>query len=122
MSVIDDALRSMSQRLEEVEREADELRAAIAALGRGRTHSTAAPRNGTGTATLATPARPAAGKRAPRGENRRKILNAIKRKAKTASEIEAETGIAVATAASTLHALVRAGQARKATRGYVAVR
>lgn len=119
MSVIDDALRSMSQRLEEVEREAGELRAAIAALEKGRAHSTTARRNGT---SRATPTRPGGGKRAPRGENRSKILDAIKRKAKTASEIEAETGIAAATAASTLHALVRAGQAKKAARGYLAVR
>ncbi len=119
MSVIDDALRSMSQRLEEVEHEADELRTAIAALENGRARPTTARRDG---ASRATPARPAARKRAARGENRSKILDAIKRKAKTASEIEVETGIAAATAASTLHALVKAGLAKKAARGYMAVR
>jgi predicted Rossmann fold nucleotide-binding protein DprA/Smf involved in DNA uptake len=119
MSVIDGALGSMKERLAEIEREAGELRAAITAVEKGRVHSTSPrPRR----ARTVRPARSAAAKRAPRGENRRKILDAIKTKAKTAGEIEAETGIAAATAASTLHALVRAGQAKKATRGYVAIR
>jgi predicted Rossmann fold nucleotide-binding protein DprA/Smf involved in DNA uptake len=120
MSVIDDALTSMKERLEEIEREADQLRSAIAAVENGRAH---APRNSRrGQARTQSPAQPAGRRRAPRGENRRKILDAIKSKAKTASEIEAETGIAAATAASTLHALVKAGQAKKAARGYVAIR
>jgi predicted Rossmann fold nucleotide-binding protein DprA/Smf involved in DNA uptake len=119
MSVIDGALRSMQERLTEIEREASELRTAITAIENGRPRSARPRRSPTRTAA---PARPAAAKRAPRGENRRKILAAIKAKAKTAGEIEAETGIAATTAASTLHALVRAGQAKKAARGYIAIR
>jgi len=119
MSVIDDALVAMRQRLGEVQREADELRAAIAAVQAVRVGSSRPPSD---YRRAASPRRPTTAERAPRGENRRKILDAIMTKAKTAGEIEKETGIATATVSSTLLALVRAGHARKAARGYIASR
>lgn len=57
-------------------------------------------------------------RRAGRGENRAKILAALRSGPKTAGEVEEATGISARTAASTLTTMKRAGLVRKAARGY----
>jgi predicted Rossmann fold nucleotide-binding protein DprA/Smf involved in DNA uptake len=56
--------------------------------------------------------------RAPRGENKKKILAALKGGPKTASEIATETGIKAATISASLSKLAEAGEVVKADRGY----
>jgi predicted Rossmann fold nucleotide-binding protein DprA/Smf involved in DNA uptake len=56
--------------------------------------------------------------RAPRGENKKKILAALKGGPKTASEIATETGIKAATISASLSKLAKAGEVVKADRGY----
>jgi predicted Rossmann fold nucleotide-binding protein DprA/Smf involved in DNA uptake len=58
--------------------------------------------------------------RAPRGQNRRAILEAIKDEAKTAGDVAKETGIGRPTVSTTLTKLVSDGAAVKAKRGYKA--
>jgi predicted Rossmann fold nucleotide-binding protein DprA/Smf involved in DNA uptake len=56
--------------------------------------------------------------RAPRGENKKKILAALQRGPKTASEIANETGIKAGTVGASLSKLAKAGEVVKADRGY----
>ena len=56
--------------------------------------------------------------RAPRGENKRKILVALKDGPKTASEIANETGIKAGTVGTSLSKLAKTGEVVKADRGY----
>ena len=56
--------------------------------------------------------------RAPRGENKKKILAALKSGPKTASEIANETGIKAGTIGASLTKLAKAGEVVKADRGY----
>jgi predicted Rossmann fold nucleotide-binding protein DprA/Smf involved in DNA uptake len=56
--------------------------------------------------------------RAPRGENKTKILAALKGGPKTASEIANETGIKASTISTSLSKLAKAGEVVKADRGY----
>ena len=56
--------------------------------------------------------------RAPRGENKKKILAALKDGPKTASEIATETGIKAGTVSASLSKLAKAGEVVKADRGY----
>lgn len=58
------------------------------------------------------------GARAPRGQNRAKILESLKAGPKTAAEIAKETGIGTRTVDSTLSKLATAGEVEKADRGY----
>ena len=58
--------------------------------------------------------------RAPRGQNRRLILEAIKDQPKTAGDVAKETGIGRPTVSTTLTKLVSDGAAVKAKRGYKA--
>jgi DNA invertase Pin-like site-specific DNA recombinase len=130
MSVIRDAVDAWKRRLAELEEqiapladEAEQLRTAITRLdaiepgGSGRrTRATnagrsAAPRRGA--------ARTRTG-RAPRGQNRRLILEAIKDEPKTAGDVAKETGIGRPTVSTTLTKLVSDGAAVKAKRGYKA--
>ncbi len=55
---------------------------------------------------------------APRGENKAKILAALKAGPRTASEVSQETGIASATVSAALNRLTKSGEVAKATRGY----
>jgi hypothetical protein len=77
----------------------------------GRKRPEAQPRKST-----AASARSAA--RAPRGQNKAKILASLKSGPKTASEIANETGIGAGTVGSTLSKMATAGEVRKADRGY----
>jgi predicted Rossmann fold nucleotide-binding protein DprA/Smf involved in DNA uptake len=56
--------------------------------------------------------------RAPRGENKKKILASLKSGPKTASEIANETGIKASTISASLSKLAKAGEVVKADRGY----
>ncbi len=56
--------------------------------------------------------------RAPRGENKEKILAALEGGPKTASEIANETGIKASTISASLSKLATAGEVVKADRGY----
>ena len=56
--------------------------------------------------------------RAPRGENKKKILAALKDGPKTASEIANQTGIKASTISASLSKLAKAGEVVKADRGY----
>ena len=130
MSVIRDAIETWKVRLAELEAqiapladEAEQLRTAITRLeaieprGSGRRARAA---NG---ARGATPRRGAARTstgRAPRGQNRRLILEAIKNEPKTAGDVAKETGIGRPTVSTTLTKLVSDGAAVKAKRGYKA--
>jgi hypothetical protein len=64
------------------------------------------------------PAGKTAGRRAPRGANKAKILAALKSGPKTASEIAKQTGIGVGTVGSTLTKMAGSGEVQKAARGY----
>jgi predicted Rossmann fold nucleotide-binding protein DprA/Smf involved in DNA uptake len=61
---------------------------------------------------------PSTNARAPRGENKRKILAALKGGPKTASDIANETGIKAGTVSTSLSKLAKAGEVVKANRGY----
>ena len=56
--------------------------------------------------------------RAPRGQNKAKILASLKAGPKTASEIAKETGIGTGTVGSTLGKMATTGEVQKADRGY----
>jgi predicted Rossmann fold nucleotide-binding protein DprA/Smf involved in DNA uptake len=56
--------------------------------------------------------------RAPRGENKKKILAALQAGPKTASEIANETGIKAGIVSASLSKLAKAGEVVKADRGY----
>ena len=58
------------------------------------------------------------GARAPRGQNKAKILASLKAGPKTASEIAKETGIGTGTVGSTLGKMATTGEVQKADRGY----
>ena len=129
MSVIRDAVDTWKRRLSELEEqiapladEAEQLRTAIARLeaiepaGAGRRARAA---NGGRGATARRSARTSTG-HAPRGQNRRLILEAIKDEPKTAGDVAKETGIGRPTVSTTLTKLVSDGAAVKAKRGYKA--
>ncbi len=129
MSVIRDAVDTWKRRLSELEEqiapladEAEQLRTAITRLeaiepgGAGRRARAA---NGGRRATARRAARTSTG-RAPRGQNRRLILEAIKDEPKTAGDVAKETGIGRPTVSTTLTKLVSDGAAVKAKRGYKA--
>jgi predicted Rossmann fold nucleotide-binding protein DprA/Smf involved in DNA uptake len=77
--------------------------------GRQRT-TAAAPKD-------SSPAR-SANARAPRGENKKRILAALEGGPKTATEIANETGIKAGTVSASLSKLAKAGEVVKADRGY----
>lgn len=129
MSVIRDAVDSWKRRLAELEEqiapladEAEQLRTAITRLeaiepgGSGGRRARAA--NGARAATARRGAARTSTGRAPRGQNRRLILEAIKDQPKTAGDVAKETGIGRPTVSTTLTKLVSDGAAVKAKRGY----
>ena len=65
-----------------------------------------------------TPAAQSTNARAPRGENKKKILQSLEDGPKTASEIANETGIKAGTIGASLTKLAKAGEVVKADRGY----
>src|SRR3954451_13401479 len=103
--LLDRILREIGQRREASRaayEESQRLEAELAALG------DAPPSRSTGQSRAVEPRRPA---RAPRGENLRRIREAVaERPGATAGEIASATGIARPTVASTLGKLARAGE------------
>ena len=103
--------------------ELDRLRGALARLDgaarsrvRGKGSSTSASTPPTNRAraprSTSTPAR------APRGQNKARVLEALKAGPMTASEISGQTGIATSTASTLLSRLAKTGEIVKAERGY----
>jgi CRP-like cAMP-binding protein len=130
MSVIRDAVDTWKRRLSELEEqiapladEAEQLRTAITRLEAIEPGGSRSRSRGTDGARGATRRRGAARtstERAPRGQNRRLILEAIKDEPKTAGDVAKETGIGRPTVSTTLTKLVSDGAAVKAKRGYKA--
>ena len=111
-------LRSVADEIEQRLPIPSRSRAATAGQGRraqrpaSNRRSPAAP-----TAKTAAAAR-MNGVRAPRGQNKAKILESLKAGPKTASEIAKETGIGTGTVGSTLSKMATTGEVTKADRGY----
>ena len=133
---VSDIARSIRGRIREVEEQlkdhkalSDELERLKGALGRleGEVRSRVDGRRRRGRPVTqrptvaapeaAAPARSATA-RAPRGENKKKILAALKDGPKTASEIASETGIKAGTVGASLSKLAKTGEVVKADRGY----
>jgi predicted Rossmann fold nucleotide-binding protein DprA/Smf involved in DNA uptake len=111
------------------ERLSDELARLRDALGRlegaARSQVSRGRRGRRPAATAADKARPArraqpatASGRAPRGQNKAKVLEALKGRPMTASEISKTTGIATGTVSTLLTKLAKTGEVTKAERGY----
>lgn len=123
-------IKQIEAELARHERLGDELARLRDALGRleGATRSRVGRGRRQGRGAAAEPAvqrspvrdkRPAsASGRAPRGQNKAKVLEALKQGPMTASEISKATGIATGTASSTLTKLAKSGEVTKAERGY----
>ena len=133
---VSDIARSVKGRIRDVEEQlkdhqalTDELERLKRALGRleggvrsrvdgGRRRQQSATRPRTAPAPKDTSSARSTNARAPRGENKKKILAALKGGPKTASEIANETGIKAGTISASLSKLAKAGEVVKADRGY----
>ena len=119
---VEEQLKQQLKLTDELER----LRDALSRLeGEARSRVSAVRRTGKPTAKPvgSTPrtraAKPASvPARAPRGENKAKLLDALKDGPMTASEIAKATGIATTTASTMLTKMVKTGELAKAQRGY----
>jgi predicted Rossmann fold nucleotide-binding protein DprA/Smf involved in DNA uptake len=132
---VSDIARSIKGRIREVEEQlkdhqalSDELERLKRALGRleggvrsrvdGRRHrQRPVTQPTTAPAPKDTSPAPSTNARAPRGENKTKILAALTDGPKTASEIATETGIKASTVGASLSKLAKAGDVVKADRG-----
>jgi len=92
--------------------------AGASAPARRTTARRATARKPAASATRAAAASAADGARAPRGQNKAKILAALKTGPKTAAEVAKETGIGTGVVGSTLTKMAASGEVAKATRGY----
>jgi CRP-like cAMP-binding protein len=115
---VEDELKQREKLDDELER----LRAALTRLeGEARPRVSTVRRNRTPTERAARPSagsgagRPA---RAPRGQNKAKVLDAFKDGPLTASEVANATGISSATVSTMLTKLTKSGELAKAQRGY----
>jgi predicted Rossmann fold nucleotide-binding protein DprA/Smf involved in DNA uptake len=107
----------LSDELERLRRALAHLEGEVRArVKRGREPATQRKRTTTAP-EVAAPSKPVT-VRAPRGENRAKILESLGDGPKTASEVANQTGINTGTASSTLTKLAKAGEVVKAERGY----
>jgi CRP-like cAMP-binding protein len=118
---IEDQLRQHHKLTDELERLRDAL-IRLEGEARSRVRSrrarkpTARP---AGRATRARAAKPAgAPARAPRGQNKAKVLDALKDGPMTASEIAKVTGISTGTVSTMLSKMAKSGELTKAERGY----
>jgi predicted Rossmann fold nucleotide-binding protein DprA/Smf involved in DNA uptake len=130
---IEDQLKQHHKLSEELER----LRDALSRLEGGARSRMGAPRRNrrpAGSASRSPAAKPASAParaprtpaskpasgpaRAPRGQNRAKVLDALKDGPMTASEISTATGIATGTVSTLLTKLAKSGELAKAERGY----
>ena len=119
---IEDQLKQHHQLTDELER----LRGALSRLeGEARSRASTARRNRRPTATPAggtkrtrsakTASSPS---RAPRGQNKAKVLDALSDGPMTASEIAKVTGIGTGTVSTMLTKMAKSGELAKAERGY----
>ncbi len=107
-----DELERLRDALTRLEREA---RSRVSTVRRNR-KPTALP---AGSATRTRAAKPASvPARAPRGQNKAKVLDALKDGPMTASEIAKATGIATGTVSTMLTKMAKSGELAKAERGY----
>jgi predicted Rossmann fold nucleotide-binding protein DprA/Smf involved in DNA uptake len=90
-------------------------RARVSRVRRGRPPATRAAEPNR---TARAPKRTSAPGRAPRGQNKAKVLEALKSGPMTASEISKATGIATGTISTLLTKLSKTGEVAKAERGY----
>jgi DNA invertase Pin-like site-specific DNA recombinase len=122
-------IKHIEGELARYERLSDELERLRDALGRlegaARSRVTAGRRGRRAAATPAARARPAGAARrastparAPRGQNKAKVLEALKGGPMTASEIAKATGIGTGTVSTLLTKLAKTGEVVKAERGY----
>ena len=109
-------LRSLTDEIERRLPIRSRSRAANANQG-GRAQQPASKRKSPAASTPSDAAR-TNGARAPRGQNKAKILESLKAGPKTASEIAKETGIGTGTVGSTLSKMATTGEVQKADRGY----
>jgi len=119
---IEDQLKQHQKLTDELER----LRGALTRLegearsrvrsGRRTRKPTAKPAGSATRTRAAKPARAAA--RAPRGQNKAKVLDALKAGPMTASEIAKVTGIGTGTVSTMLTKMAKSGELAKAERGY----
>jgi predicted Rossmann fold nucleotide-binding protein DprA/Smf involved in DNA uptake len=118
---IEDQLKQHRQLTDELDR----LRGALSRLegearsrvrGRGNRTPTAKPAGGTTPRRAAKAASSPA--RAPRGQNKVKVLDALKDGPMTASEIAKVTGIGTGTVSTMLTKMAKSGELVKAERGY----
>ena len=133
---VSDIARSIKGRIREVEGQlkdhealSDELERLQGALGRleggvrsrvdgGHRRQRPVTQRTTAPAPKDTPPARTTNARAPRGENKQKILASLKGDPKTASEVANETGIKASTISASLSKLAQAGGVVKADRGY----
>jgi predicted Rossmann fold nucleotide-binding protein DprA/Smf involved in DNA uptake len=88
-------------------------------VSRGRGRPKPKAKRAAGTAARTRAAKPAsAPARAPRGQNKAKVLDALKDGPMTASEIAKATGIGTGTVSTTLTKMAKSGEIAKAERGY----
>ena len=122
-------IKQIEAELARHERLSDELARLRDALGRlegaARSHVGRGRRGRRAAAKPPPPDRPARARsrtrapgRAPRGQNKAKVLEALRRGPMTASEISKATGIATGTASTLLTNLAKSGELTKADRGY----
>lgn len=114
---IEEQLQQHDRLSEELER----LRGALTRLEGEARSRVGVRRRGRKPAQSATPARakPASGRgRAPRGQNKAKVLEALKDGPMTASEIAKVTGIGTGTVSTMLTKMAKSGELTKAERGY----
>jgi predicted Rossmann fold nucleotide-binding protein DprA/Smf involved in DNA uptake len=111
--------RALSDELERLKRALSRLQGGVRARvdGSGRRRRPVTQRT-TAAAPKDTSPAPDTNARAPRGENKKQILAALKAGPKTASEIANETGIKAGTVGASLTKLAKAGEVVKADRGY----
>ena len=107
---IEDQLKQHHRLSEELER----LRDALSRLEGGARSRVGAPRRD----RKPTPKPASTSARAPRGQNKAKVLDALKDGPMTASEISKATGIPTRTASTLVSKMAKSGELAKAERGY----
>ena len=116
---IEDQLKQHETLTNELERLRDALtRLEGAARSRLRGGRSSAARPAERPTRAHTPKRASAQGRAPRGQNKAKVLEALKAGPMTASEIAKVTGIGTGTVSSLLTKMAKSGELVKAERGY----
>ena len=111
--------RALSDELERLKRALSRLEGGVRARVDGsRRRRRPVTQRTTAAAPKDTSPTPSTNTRAPHGENKKKILAALKGGPETASEIANETGIKAGTVSASLTKLAKAGEVVKADRGY----